>query len=522
MLKPSRPLHGRSLGVIERYDRSHWSRTKAIGLALAIGIAYFLAARLGLVFMAKPGLAVFWPASGIAVGAVIALGASARLPVAAAVVVATIIANVSIGRHASLAVVFGLVNAGQTLLTAWLVERWFGRDFKLEDIFQVLGFLLASAIAAAMAAAGAALAISLVQATASPLDVWRLWFASCLLGIVTVAPLLIGLVATLRERFPHREVVEGSTALVMLASLGVFLISLPPGPWATALPVILGFPLLLWIAVRCRPVFAAAAALIMALIVFTSTTYNLGPFGDASLPVSDRILAAQTAVLMAALLAFVLAALFAERRRNEAMLQQGKERLQLVVAELDHRVKNVLATVNAVAAHTLSASSSMDHFVAALDGRLRSMASTHELLSHRRWRGLTLSDLLRRELAPYHMSNNSELEGPEVTLSAEAGQAVAMVLHELTTNAAKYGALSTREGRVSVRWHWPPKGNGQDRLVIEWEESGGPSVKVPKKPGFGTSVIGDLIPYELGGRVDLAFARNGLRCRVEIPSDCIR
>jgi two-component sensor histidine kinase/integral membrane sensor domain MASE1 len=503
-----------------RYDPS--SRSRTIVLGLVIGVAYFLAARLGLVFMAKPGLAVFWPAAGIAVGALIALGSRARLPVAAAVLGATIIANVSIGRNASLAVVFGLVNVGQTLLTAWLVERWFGRDFKLEDIFQVLGFLAASAIAAVMAAAGAALAIGLVQATASPLDVWRLWFASCLLGIVTIAPLLIGLAVTLGEGLPRRELIEGSAALAVLAALGVFLISLPPGPWATALPVIVGFPLLLWIAVRCRPVFAAAAALIMALIVFTSTTFNLGPFGDAAIPVSDRILAAQTAVLMAALLAFVLAALFAERRRNEAMLQQGKERLQLVVAELDHRVKNVLATVNAVAAHTLSASSSMDHFVAALDGRLRSMASTHELLSHRRWRGLTLSDLLRRELAPYRVSDNSEIDGPEVTLSAEAGQAVAMVLHELATNAAKHGALSTREGRVSVRWHWPLNGSGRDRLVIEWEESGGPSVKVPSKPGFGTSVIGDLIPYELGGRVDLAFARGGLRCRVEIPSDCVR
>ena len=502
------------------YDWSNRSRT--IVLALAIGIGYFLAARLGLLFMAKPGLAVFWPAAGIAVGTLIALGPSVRLPVAAAVLVATVMANVSIGRNASLAVVFGLVNVGQTLLTAWLVERWFGRQFKLEDIFQVLGFLAASAVAATMAAAGAALAISFVQATASPLDVWRLWFASCLLGIVTIAPLLIALAVTLREGLPRREVIEGTTALVMLAALGVFLISLLPGPWATALPVILGFPLLLWIAVRCRPVFAAAAALIMALIVFTSATYNLGPFGDASIPVSDRILAAQTAVLMAALLAFVLAALFAERRRNEAMLQQGKERLQLMVAELDHRVKNVLATVSAVAAHTMNASGSTDHFVTALDGRLRSLASTHELLSHRRWRGLTLSDLLRRELAPYRVSNNSEIDGPEVTLSAEAGQAVAMVLHELATNAAKHGALSTREGRVSVRWHWPPNGNGQDRLVIEWEESGGPCVEVPSKSGFGTSVIGDLIPYELGGRVDLAFARGGLKCRVEIPSDCVR
>ena len=518
----SRPLHDRILGVIDRYERSSWSPTRAIGLTLAIGIAYFLAARLGLIFIARPGLAVFWPGAGIAVGALIALGGVACLPVTAAVVVATIAVNMSIGRIASLSIVFGLVNAAQALLTAWLVKRWFGRDFKLEDIFQVLGFLAASAIGAAMAAAGAALAFGLVQTAASPLDVWRLWFASCLLGIVTIAPLVIGLAVSWREGLPRREVIEGGGALLSLAALGGFVISLPPGPWATALPVILGFPLLLWIAVRSRPVFAAAAALVMALIVFTSTTFNLGPFGDARISLSERILAAQTAVLMAALLAFVLAALFAERRRNEAMLKQGKERLQLMVAELDHRVKNVLATVSAVASHTMNASSSTDHFVTALDGRLRSLASTHELLSHRRWRGLTLSDLLRRELAPYRMPNNSEIDGPEVTLSAEAGQAVAMVVHELTTNAVKHGALSTQEGRVSVRWHWSLNGNGRDPLVIEWEESGGPSVEAPSKSGFGTSVIGDLIPYELGGRVDLAFAPGGLKCRVEIPSDCIR
>src|SRR5262245_7503326 len=523
MSNRSRPLRDRSsLRAMFRSDKMNCSPASAIGLALAIGAAYFMAARLGLIYMTKPGLAVFWPAAGVAVGALIALGPRARLPVAVAVVVATIMANVAIGRIASLSVVFGLVNAGQTLLTAWLVERWFGREFKLEDIFQVLGFLGASAIGAGMAAAGAALAISLVQGTTSPLDLWRLWFASCLLGIVTIAPLVIGLAVAWRERLPRRELIEGTAALLMLALLGVFLMSVPSGPWSTALPLILGFPLLLFIAVRCRPVFAATAALLVALIVFTSTAFDLGPFGNPSIPASDRILAAQTAVLMAGLLAFVLAALFDERRRNEAMLQQGKERLQLMVAELDHRVKNVLATVNAVAAHTLNASSSMDHFVAALDGRLRSMASTHELLSHKRGRGLTLSDLLRRELAPYRVSDNSELDGPDVTLSAEAGQAVAMVLHELATNAAKHGALSTREGRVSVRWHWPLNGNGHDRrLVIEWEESGGPSVEVPSKSGFGTSVIGDLIPYELGGRVDLAFARSGLRCRVEIPSDCV-
>jgi two-component sensor histidine kinase len=504
------------------YDSIGRSRTSAILLGLAIGGAYFIAARLGLVFLAKPGLAVFWPAAGIAVGALIAFGPGARLPATVAVVVATIAANMMMGRNPSLAIVFGLVNASQALLTSWLVERWFGRSFKLEDMLQVIGFLGASAVGAAIAAAGAAVAVSLVNAIASPLEVWRLWFASCLLGIVTVAPLVIGVGVAAREQLPQRELTEGTVAVAALAALGVFLVFLPHGPWATALPVVLGFPLLLWIAVRCRPVFAATATFVVALTVFTSTTFNVGLFGDASISLSDRILAAQAVVLIVALVAFVLAALFAERRRNEAMLKQSQERLQLMVAELDHRVKNVLATVSAVAAHTLDASRSMDHFVDALDGRLRSMASTHELLAHAKWQGLTLSDLLRRELAPYCKSNNSEIDGPEVTLSAEAGQAVAMVLHELTTNAAKHGALSTREGRVSVRWHWHLNGKAHDRLILEWEESGGPSVTIPSRSGFGTSVIGDLIPYELGGRVDLAFACDGLRCRVELPPECVR
>ena len=98
-----------------------------------------------------------------------------------------------IARNPWLAVAFGFINAGQALLTAWLIERWFGSAFKLEDVPQVLGFLVASAVGAAMAAVGAAVAVSLVEPTASALTVWRLWFASCSLGIVTVAPLLIGL-----------------------------------------------------------------------------------------------------------------------------------------------------------------------------------------------------------------------------------------------------------------------------------------------------------------------------------------
>jgi two-component sensor histidine kinase len=102
-------------------------------------------------------------------------------------------------------------------------------------------------------------------------------------------------------------------------------------------------------------------------------------------------------------------------------------------------------------------------------------------------------------------------------LSAEASQAMAMVLHELVTNAAKYGALSVPGGRVSVCWSREEDASGSDSLLIHWEEVGGPSVEAPKQYGYGTSVVRDLIPYEIGGTVDLVFAADGVRCKIGVP-----
>jgi two-component sensor histidine kinase len=217
--------------------------------------------------------------------------------------------------------------------------------------------------------------------------------------------------------------------------------------------------------------------------------------------------------------ALILAAFFAERQSHAKALKDSNDRLRLLLAELDHRVKNVLATVSAVASQTKDASGSMEEFVTALDGRIRSMASAHELLSFRRWQGLPVAALLRRELAAYATSDNVEIDGPEIMLSPPVFQAIAMVIHELATNAAKYGALSTQSGRVSVRWN--RKLNGSTQFVLVWQETGGPKVETPKKSGYGTSVVRDLIPYEFGGRVDVEFASEGLRCQLEIPFDRI-
>jgi PAS domain S-box-containing protein len=1002
------------------------------GIALTVGTAYFLAAGLGVALKSYAGLAIFCPSAGIAVGALIAAGPRVRLPIAAAVAIASTASNLLVGKSPALA--FGLVNAGQALVTVYLIERWLGGVLKLDDVRQVLGFLVASSVGAALGATGAAMAGSLGGPIAFP-HIWRLWFATGLLGTLTAAPLLIGLGEAVRELPPRRELVEGALALVALTVLSVLLISLPEEPWDSALPVALLLPVLLWITVRCRPLFAAAAASILALAIVSSTTFNVGHFAGASTSVAERMLAGQTHVLAVCLLALVLAALFAERRSREALLKDSNEQLRaqkesftrilgslpaaiyttdkagritycnqaavdlwgrkpildkdkwsdlwrlhspdgtsvplderptqivlnegravrgreallerpdgtlvpimpcpaplideagtilgvvnmqldltdrkraetalaerdtlltlaskaarvgsytldwttgtvrltpgcaalyglpegttllsradgracvypddradldagfaqafreqqrehvvqfrivrpsdgeirwiesrclvsyeagqparivgididlterrqaeaeiresesrladalaagqviafewdavahrsrrssnaaailgyeehysagdaqdgflmgvhpddresfvaslrnlrpdapsyalsfrfrrpdgrqlwleetaqgefdaagrllrikgltrnitdcrmaeralaernlqfslaakaalvasftydvaseeiqvsegyaaihglregtnrttrdtwargvhpedlarldelrqrafrerrgdydteyrvlratgetrwiearcfisyrsdgrpermvgvnidvtarkraekhqrMLVAELDHRVKNVLATVSAVASRTQDASVSVADFAARLGGRIRSMAATHELLSRGQWKGIGVRELVGRELAPYAARSNAHLDGPDVTLSPESGQTLSMVLHELTTNAAKHGALSTDGGRVSVRWSGGRDGEGGACLRIQWQETGGPAVEAPRRSSYGTEVICHLLPYELDGTVDLVFAPEGVRCDIKFP-----
>jgi PAS domain S-box-containing protein len=199
--------------------------------------------------------------------------------------------------------------------------------------------------------------------------------------------------------------------------------------------------------------------------------------------------------------------------------KQSEVRQDLLIAELDHRVKNVLARVAVVAMQTRESSKSMDGFVKALDGRIQSMATAHSLLSKSRWHGVGLTDLVQHQLAPYATDANTTISGPNIMLSAAATQAVAMVLHEIVTNAAKYGALSTPDGRVSVNWDHPSSGDASASLVIAWREVGGPPVAAQVEPGFGTSLIRDLIPHELGGTVELVFGSDGVHCNIAFPLD---
>jgi two-component sensor histidine kinase len=187
-----------------------------------------------------------------------------------------------------------------------------------------------------------------------------------------------------------------------------------------------------------------------------------------------------------------------------------------LVAELDHRVKNILAQVAAVAVSTRQGSRSVDEFLRSLSGRIQSMAAAHTLLSNSGWQTVGLDALVRNQLAPYATGTNITVSGIDVMLTPAEMRAVAMVLHELVTNAAKYGALSTPGGSVLVNWDCKPNGDGTNLSII-WQELDGPTVKSEAQSSYGTDLIRNLIPHELGGEVDLAFVSDGVSCRIEIP-----
>jgi len=196
--------------------------------------------------------------------------------------------------------------------------------------------------------------------------------------------------------------------------------------------------------------------------------------------------------------------------------KRAQEQQRLLVRELDHRVKNVLASVGAVAQRTREGSGSVDEFLQGFDGRIQSMANAHGLLSRSHWQGVSLKELVNNELAPCVRTGGAGVVGPDVLVSAEAAQPIAIVLHELVTNASKYGALSAPHGHISVRWRCQQSGDAEV-LSIDWTETGGPTVAAPTETGYGTRCIRSLIPYELGGAVDLVFDPAGVRCTIEVP-----
>jgi PAS domain S-box-containing protein len=195
-------------------------------------------------------------------------------------------------------------------------------------------------------------------------------------------------------------------------------------------------------------------------------------------------------------------------------LKEAEERRTLLVKEVDHRARNALAVVQSIV--RLTKAKTIDAYIAAVEGRIGALSMAHVLLSESRWQGADLRGLLDEELTPYR-NNDPEritLVGPAIFLPPAVAQILALVLHELATNAAKYGALSITVGRVRLTWQLH-----LNELELRWEETRGPSVEQPVSQGYGTKVIGASVERQLGGRAMFDWQPEGLRFTLSIPCD---
>jgi two-component sensor histidine kinase len=192
--------------------------------------------------------------------------------------------------------------------------------------------------------------------------------------------------------------------------------------------------------------------------------------------------------------------------------KESEFRQVLLAREVDHRAKNALAIVQSIV--RLTRAESMPAYVAAVEGRITALSRAHTVLSHSRWQGADLKGLVEEELAPYRSDGGDRIatNGPPVLLQPTSAQTLTLALHELATNAAKYGALSSMSGCVKVSWDLKPS-----TLVLHWEEAGGPRTRKPVKAGFGTRIIVASIESQLGGEANFNWHDGGLHCAFSIP-----
>ena len=203
--------------------------------------------------------------------------------------------------------------------------------------------------------------------------------------------------------------------------------------------------------------------------------------------------------------------------RDISSRRAAEQKAALLLGELDHRVKNILAIVCAVISQTLKTTPTPEAFATEVNGRVQAIAKAHSLLTQSGHGELSLRAILHTELAPFDRGNsNVTVMGRDVALTPKAGLALAMAVHELASNVAKYGALSTTAGRLAVVWDVHP-GAGAPALTLTWTETGGPAVSPPTRRGFGTTLIERALTHEIDAEVNREFLAGGLLCTIAIP-----
>jgi two-component sensor histidine kinase/two-component SAPR family response regulator len=319
----------------------------------------------------------------------------------------------------------------------------------------------------------------------------------------------------LRELDEHLvKAASGRDALDLLLKMDVAVVLMD-----VSMPDLDGFQLAAMI--REHPRFKDTAIIFVSAIHLGETDYirgyEMGAVDYVPVPVVAEILRAKVRVFVELYRKTrQLAALNNELERRvadrTAELKTSMERQSILAREVDHRAKNALAVVQSIV--RLTRASDIKSYVTAVEGRISSLSRAHALLSEARWEGANLATLIDEELAPYRGENRERITavGPSIVLQPASAQAIALAVHELATNAAKHGALSSSAGKLRLTWDLQPD------LTIDWQESGGPKTRRPRVQGFGTRVITASIEGQLGGHSDFDWRPEGLHCTLIIPS----
>ncbi len=490
-----------------------WAWLRSMGIAAAVGIAYFLAAQLSNSFLITPETVIFWPAAGISSGLLISLWSIARWPVLAGVMLATAAANLlrDFGIGATATWILG--NTAEPLIIAGLVQHYFGANFQIDRLYCVLGLFAAAVAGTAVASTWWTFVYYWLFATLDePAATWLHWIVSDFCGIASVAPLVIGSATVLRRPPAWRDAVGSLVALAVLGVMSGVIVSLPLDLWETVVPAALVFPILLWLAARSQPVFSAVGAFIVSMAVALTAIYGLGHFSDSSLSIGARVLQTQAIILVVAFGTAVLAALFAERRDSEArlasantMLANERERLahsnvmlqrerdnklmslHAVMASISHEIKQPLTAIamNGVAARDLlkSAQPDLAEAQSALDDVIddshrtgRILDNLNRLFSREKQENepidmndlaLSTLQLVRRELADHGVAPGFNLAAKLPLVMGQKTQ-LQEVLLNLFHNAIEAMAAS-RTDRRALKVRTALAGT---TIVIEIEDTG--------------------------------------------------
>ncbi|WP_119303638.1 MASE1 domain-containing protein [Dongia deserti] len=470
-----------------------------------VGGAYFVIAILALKLASiNPSATPIWPPTGLALAAVILWG----YRVSPAVYVAALLANVAVTGSIHTSALIACGNTLECLVGAYLVNRWSGGAATFDTPtgvarFALICLLVATPISATVGV-GTLLATGYAEMDES-LPIWATWWLGDLAGAVVVAPVLIlwsraGLFSSAPRELRASAITVAAASLVGIIAFSPLIAE---GSTRNALGFLAVVPLS-WAALRGRRADTATAALILAAFAVWGAMAQVGPFARNTQ--NDSFLLLLMFMMSVSVPSLILSADVSVRREAEQLRK-------LLSAELDHRVKNTLAKAQAIAALTLRTSQSPQAFNEAFVARLQAMARNHEVLARTGWRDVSLETVVTDTLAPYADAGDRVLaSGPPVTLKADVATTLGMALHELVTNAAKYGALSTSTGRVSLNWR-----TDGDFLDLRWMESNGPPVQARTRSGFGMTFIEYSLATSLGGRVDVDFAPQGLVCTIRFP-----